>query len=168
MKATSDSIAYLNQYVYKPCGLLLQNLRVEKQNEEYEGSTFTLNEVFIRHRTAKITPKKIGQFVAIWEKDEHNDNRPFLYEHSPEFLVVNTFTNEHRGQFVFPRNVLREKGILSTPTQKGKMALRVYPVWDTPTSKQAVATQKWQLLYFLDFTEEINDTDVKRLYAMSN
>ncbi|GJM68894.1 hypothetical protein HMSSN036_11100 [Paenibacillus macerans] len=28
------------------------------------------------------------------------------------------------------------------------MAIRVYPGWENPTSKQAIETQKWQLAYF--------------------
>nr|WP_144503386.1 MepB family protein [Bacillus pumilus] len=39
--------------------------------------------------------------------------------------------------------------ILKTDTTKGKMAMRVYPSWDKPASKQAIETQKWQLEYFV-------------------
>ena len=35
------------------------------------------------------------------------------------------------------------------------MAIRVYPKWENPTSKQAIKTQKWQLAYFV----EANDAD---------
>lgn len=31
------------------------------------------------------------------------------------------------------------------------MAIRVYPSWDNPTSKQAIATQKWQSEYFMNY-----------------
>ncbi len=35
------------------------------------------------------------------------------------------------------------------------MAIRVYPSWENPTSKQAIETQKWQLAYFV----EMNNTN---------
>nr|WP_315117414.1 MepB family protein [uncultured Clostridium sp.] len=33
------------------------------------------------------------------------------------------------------------------------MAMRVYPIWDTPSSNQAIKTQKWQLPYFIDLSD---------------
>ncbi|WP_251476569.1 MULTISPECIES: MepB family protein [Planococcus] len=44
------------------------------------------------------------------------------------------------------------------------MAIRIYPIRDSPSSKQAIQSQKWQSSYFLDAsnpndlnTEKIND-----------
>lgn len=34
------------------------------------------------------------------------------------------------------------------------MVIRVYPAWDRPISKQAIATQKWQLGYFVETSED--------------
>lgn len=168
METIEHTISFLIKHIYTPVGLVLQELTAEEQNAEYEGCTFMLDESTVRFRTAKVTQKKIGQFVAIWEKDEHNKNRPFFYEQSPEFLVVNTFTVEHKGQFVFPKKVLLEKGVLSSKSKKGKMAIRVYPAWDTPASKQAIATQKWQQPFFLDFTEALHLERVEKLYEMKS
>ncbi|RCW39871.1 MepB family protein, partial [Paenibacillus prosopidis] len=50
----------------------------------------------------------------------------------------------------FPKDILLKHNILKTDTSKGKMAIRVYPSWDTLTSKQAIATQDWQLPYFIN------------------
>ena len=36
------------------------------------------------------------------------------------------------------------------------MAIRVYPIWDKPTSKQAMETQKWQLEYFVETNDANN------------
>ena len=38
------------------------------------------------------------------------------------------------------------------------MAIRVYPSWDQPTSKQARETQEWQLTYFADMSNPQNVT----------
>jgi|GEM_PF-3635531 len=42
-----------------------------------------------------------------------------------------------------------------THGKKGKMAIRVYPPWTTPTVKQAIKTQQWQLQYFFSFNTNI-------------
>ena len=39
------------------------------------------------------------------------------------------------------------------------MGIRVYPIWDSPISKAATETQKWQLPYFLD----LSNTNVVKL-----
>ena len=71
------------------------------------------------------------------------------------------------GQFIFPKNILIEKGILKTDDQDGKMGIRVYPRWDTPDNKQAIATQKWQLSYFIGLSGNnklYNEEILKLLY----
>ncbi|MDD5149384.1 MAG: MepB family protein [Flavobacterium sp.] len=44
--------------------------------------------------------------------------------------------------------------------------MRVYPIWDLTESKQAVKTQKWQLIYFLEipFDETLDINRAKLLY----
>ncbi len=73
-------------------------------------------------------------------------------------MVINTFTSEKiiYGQFVFPKEVLVKQNILKTATTtKDKMAIRVYPRWEKPTSKQAIETQKWQLEYFVEVMNKL-------------
>ena len=141
------------EYAYKPSGLAIQSFIKEGEGQEYNAAGFDLNGMGVKFRTGKITPTKIGQFVAFWEKDNNNKNRPFLFEEAPELLVVTTFKNNNEfGQFVFPKDILVKKNILRTTSTTGKMAIRVYPSWDTPTSKQALNTQKWQAPYFVDMS----------------
>ncbi|OKP96486.1 MepB family protein [Paenibacillus sp. P46E] len=67
--------------------------------------------------------------------------------------TLKTFKNENEfGQFVFPKDILLKQNILRSASTKGKMAIRVYPSWDSPSSKQAMKTQKWQLPYFVDMS----------------
>ncbi|MFE7820249.1 MepB family protein [Priestia megaterium] len=106
---------------------------------------------YIRFRVAKTTPNKVGQFVSFWEKDGAHKNQAFSYGKATDLLVINTFTSTNRfEQFIFPKEVLLKQKNLKTATTKGKMAIRVYPIWDKPTSKQAMETQKWQLEYFVE------------------
>ncbi|PFB99367.1 hypothetical protein CN296_11470 [Bacillus cereus] len=60
------------------------------------------------------------------------------------------------GQFIFPKEILLKEKILKTQNQKGKMAMRVYPIWDKPVSNQAKKSQQWQLQYFVDLSDSKN------------
>ena len=164
------ALEYVNENFYAPNHLTIKDTQEENQNSDYGAGIFQLNTKSVRFRVAKITPTKIGQFVAFWEKDLDNKNQAFSYGNAPDLLVINTFTNDDRyyGQFVFPKEVLVKQNILKTDTVKGKMAIRVYPSWDTPTSKQAIATQKWQLPYFVVLNNEDNTQTRKLLELYSN
>ncbi|MDT2814385.1 MepB family protein [Vagococcus carniphilus] len=125
-----------------------ENISYEKQNEDYEGMTFTINNQLFRSRLAKKTPTKKGYFVVFWEKDEDNINQPFLFDDSPQETLVFISDNEKRGVFKFPKEILLKKGILKGDKSKGKMGIRVYPEWESDLNQTAVKTQQWQLDYF--------------------
>ncbi|MFC6651224.1 MepB family protein [Paenibacillus rhizoplanae] len=84
------------------------------------------------------------------KKNAERKNQAFTYADAPDLLVINTFhpVSGELGQFVFPKDLLKKHGVLATDNAPGKMAIRIYPAWDTVTNKQAVATQTWQLPYF--------------------
>ena len=171
MNDFNKSLSYVCKKIYEPAGFVVQSMEEEKQNEKYGAGIFRLSATSIRFRVAKITPNKIGQFVAIWEKDDNNKNQPFSFDESPDFLVVTTFNNdEHFGQFIFPKTLLLEKGIVSGKHSKGKMGIRVYPDWDQPNNEQALNTKKWQEQYFVNFSEANDKTisRLKQLYGLKN
>jgi hypothetical protein len=153
MSNFNQIIEKLDSMIYKPNNLKITNLKEEKQNAEYAGGTFQLNNKAIRFRISKITPNKVGQFVSFWEKNEHMQNQAFSYESAPDLLVITCIDDNKIGQFVFPKKILLKEKILKTQDQKGKMAMRVYPSWDQPVSKQAKRSQIWQLHYFLDLSD---------------
>ncbi|ATP41080.1 mep operon protein MepB [Solibacillus sp. R5-41] len=167
MNQFSQAFTYINEVFYEPNHLTVTDVREETQNSEYGAGVFQLNCTSVRFRVAKITPTKIGQFVAFWEKDGTNKNQAFSAENAPDLLVINTFSHDQQsfGQFVFPKEVLVKHKILKSATTKGKMAIRVYPSWDTPTSKQATATQKWQLPYFV-VVDPQNSFNVQELISL--
>lgn len=162
-----EALKYLDSLFYSPNHLILTAVQEERLNHEYGAGRFQLLSKSIRFRVAKITPTKTGQFVAIWEKDDMNKNRPFSSEETPGFLVITVFkkNNKEFGQFVFPKEILIKKKILRSEFSEGKMAIRVYPSWDNPTSKQAMTTQKWQLLYFVDMSG-LDKEAIDRLLAL--
>ncbi|MFA1737891.1 MepB family protein [Lysinibacillus fusiformis] len=168
MNKFNETLTYVNELLYEPNHLIIKNIREETQNSEYGAGIFQLNSKSVRFRVAKITPTKVGQFVSFWEKDEANKNQAFSYENATDLLVINTFNNSGDfGQFVFPKEVLLKQKILKNADSKGKMAIRVYPSWDTPTSKQAIATKKWQSTYFvkIDATTSLSIHELLKLYS---
>lgn len=170
MKDFISALTHVNQRIYEPNGLAIKSIREEKQNAQYGAGTFQVNSKTVRFRVAKITSTKIGQFVAFWEKDINNKNQPYLYDEFPDLLVITTFKNEIEfGQFIFPKEILLEKDILRSSSTKGKMAIRVYPIWDSPSSKQAIQSQKWQLPYFVDVSNpnDLNTEKISDFYSFN-
>jgi len=150
--------------IYNKIGLQLSNVVTSIESEEYQGYTFTLNGCNIISRKAKITPKKAGQFVTFWKRNENKIIEPFNESDLIDFYVVNVEFENKSGQFVFPKSELISKGIISTLKKEGKRAFRVYPKWDTTISKQAIKTQKWQLKYFFEINNLTDQDEVKTLY----
>lgn len=162
------ALSYVNELIYKPTNLILKSVQEEKQNAKYGAGIFQLSSKTVRFRVANITPTKTGHFVAFWEKDEDTNNQPYSYAEAPDLLVITTFKSDSEfGQFVFPKEVLFTQNILKSNSTKGKMAIRVYPSWDIPTSKQAVKTQEWQLPYFVDLStpDNVSKEKITELYA---
>lgn len=140
------------------------NLQEENQNKEYEGLTFNIAQHTFRSRLAKKTPKKKGYFVVFWEKDKDNKNQPYAFDEMSEKLIVSIIDGQLIGQFVFPKLLLLQKGILKSENDKGKMAMRVYPSWERELNPSARKTQKWQAAYFIDLSNGIDNQQAAALY----
>lgn len=160
-----DLIAAGNM-VYTPAGFTWSTPLIEKESAEYGACTFRLNDLSILFRVAKITPTKIGQFVTLWKRTGQSPIQPFDLSDPFDFCVISAKKDDCLGQFIFPKSVLHDKGIVSKDGKGGKRAIRVYPAWDNPTSDQARKTQAWQLQYFLEIQENapIDFSWVKQLY----
>ncbi len=127
---------------------------IDPFNQEYEGFDFSVSQIRYRSRLAKKTPKKAGYFLAIWEKDLANKNIPFSAEAFPDYLIVNIIDGKRKGQFIFPKVLLKQQGILSSPTKLGKMAFRVYAPWDQDLNVSAMKTAQWQTPCFIELPAE--------------
>lgn len=136
--------------VYAPNHLNCSTPQIEVDNAEYGAYLFTLEGRRVKFRVAKITPTKIGQFVTVWKRVGKQPIQPYDALDPFDLLVISTRCGEFFGQFVMPKSVLVQQGILSAAGKDGKRALRVYPPWDQTTSRQAQNTQHWQLRYFLE------------------
>lgn len=155
----------VKELVYDPCEFQVHNFIKSNESEEYQACSFNLNDSSIVFRSAKITPKKIGQFVTIWKRNSEGITAPYHEEDNLDFIIINVRKEEYFGQFVFPKKTLIQKRIISTETKEGKRGMRVYPPWDIPDSKQALKTQAWQLNYFLMVDVKTNEfLKAKALY----
>lgn len=130
------------------------------RNQEYSAAYFGVNGLNIVYREAKITPKKIGQFVAVWKKKK-GINAPYDSTDNIDILIINVCQKDNIGQFIFDKEILIKKKILTHEEILGKMAFRVYPPWSKPISKQAITTQKWQLKYYVSLTDTSENNILK-------
>ncbi|MBV7392236.1 MepB family protein [Enterococcus sp. ALS3] len=156
----NNSLCYISQLTSRT----LQNIKFEHQNKDYEGSTFSIRNFTFRCRLGKLTPKKKGYFVAFWEKDSVGNNQAFSFQNYPNKLIVVIIDDSLSGQFVFPKEILLKKNILKSPGSKGKMAMRVYPDWETDLNTSATKTQNWQSKYFIDTSSIIDSEKLNTLY----
>jgi hypothetical protein len=140
---------------YAPCGYSVEQLQPELESADYAACTLLLNGQRVQYRAAKITPTKVGQFVTLWKRLGRGPIQPFDVGDPVDVFVVSTRSGARLGQFVFPKAVLVAQGVVAGADRpgSGKRALRVYPPWDTTTSRQAQRTQAWQLRYFVDLSE---------------
>ncbi len=143
--------------VYDKCGFDLINLKQNIESAEYGACSFELNGKTVQFRVSKITPTKTGQFVTIWKRNKDGITEPYNILDNFDFIIITSKSGDHFGQFIFPKSVLANKGVITSNGKAGKRGIRVYPPWDITTNKQAIKTQSWQTKYF--YTIENGATD---------
>ena len=67
-KMVHPDLLLAEDLIYKPSELILENLKIEDESEDYGAAEFTINHHSIKFRVGKITPTKIGQFVTFWKR----------------------------------------------------------------------------------------------------
>ncbi|MFF8692318.1 MepB family protein [Streptomyces sp. NPDC015144] len=145
-----DDLLAAKALVYDPGGYACSRPVPEPESAEYAACAFTLDGRSVRFRSARTTPTKVGQFVTVWQRSEEGPIRPFDMDDGVDLFVISCRDTNGFGQFVFPREVLCERGIVSRNGSGGKRGFRVYPPWVTTTSGQPHNTQAWQVRHFLD------------------
>ena len=158
------NLSEIKTKIYDKVDFQISEMSNELEGKEYDACRFELNGMKIISRSSKITPKKIGQFVTFWKRNEKGITEPYNIADQIDFYVINVKTENNFGQFVFPKSELINKGIISTERKDGKRGFRVYPKWDIAENKQAIKTQEWQLKYFYEINKLTNLSFVKELY----
>ena len=164
-----NNILLTQKELYSLYNLSYNNMIFEKESKEYSACTFKLNNFSVKFRQAKITPTKIGQFIRYWKRSVSQETVPFDNSDDFDFLIIATNFGIQVGQFIFPKSVLIEHKIISTPQTEGKRGFRVYPAWDKPDNAQAKKTQLWQLSFFFDITsKDLHLEKIKKLFCNPN
>lgn len=147
LKRIEDSIFSIRK-------ISISNLSREDECDAYHGTNFVLDQRNIKFRKAKITPKKVGQFVTLWRRNSNGNTEPFNVNDEFDFYLIVTEENDQFGFFFFPKDILSEKQILTNDNRTGKRGFRVYPDWSKTENKQAEKTKFWQQDYFINLTSE--------------
>lgn len=126
-------------------------LTEDQAGAAYFGFDFQLDNQRFKFRKAKVTPKKIGLFVALWKRGNDGQTIPFTADDHFDYYLISVEQEQHNGLFVFPKQTLIENCILTAGCQVGKRGFRLYPDWSIPTNKQATKSKEWQHTYFVDF-----------------
>ncbi|UYQ94412.1 MepB family protein [Chitinophaga horti] len=159
-KHLSDALQRAIKSAYDPSGWRVEEVSLHTESQDYAACSFTLNCQHVQYREAKITPTKAGQFVTTWKRDENGITIPFDSKDAIDFFIIAVRKDDHFGQFIFPKKILAEKGIITHEDSEGKRGFRVYPPWDAAPNRQAVKSQEWQVLYFVKMD---GDVDLRRL-----
>ncbi|WP_078857692.1 MULTISPECIES: MepB family protein [Streptomyces] len=160
-----DDLLRARALVYDPGGFTCSPAVPEAESADYGACGFTLDGLSVRFRVARTTPTKAGQFVTVWKRSASGPIQPYDAADPVDLFVVSSREGDRFGQFVFPREVLRERDIVSTNGAGGKRAFRVYPPWVTTTGRQAGRTQAWQVEHFLRLREG-EPVDMSRAHAL--
>lgn len=141
----------IDNEIWKPLGLAFSDGQADAGSKEYDGCMFRLDDFLILYRKAKITPRKTGQFVTVWKRDEEGKTTPFDIADDFDCWVIAVEQNEKFGIFVFPKSILSRHGIVSSDRKPGKRGFRLYSDFDVTLNKQAQSTRNWQKDFFINF-----------------
>lgn len=142
----------------------ISDFAIDAECLEYFGCSFKLDDLKIKHRQAKVTPKKVGLFVTLWKRNNENKTEPFNVNDPFDFYLIAANQEDYSGFFIFPKDVLSEKGILTNSKKEGKRGFRVYPDWTKTENNQATKTKAWQTNYFINCSNNSEDfTDILKV-----
>ena len=149
-----NEIYKLDDLIFKSLNYHLTEIHPDKEADEYFGFDFKINDIKIKFRKSKLTPKKIGQFVTFWKRDQNYKSVPFDIDDDFDFYIILMEENENAGFFIFPKFILEKEDLISSQLKTGKRGFRIYADWHFPNNKQAEKTKLWQRQYFIDLSDQ--------------
>jgi len=105
--------------------------------------------------------------VTFLKRKENGPIQPFHDSDSFDCFIVNIKTEKVLGQFIFPKSVLIQRGIISTATKEGKRAFRVYTELDKNLNKTAERTRFWQQEFFVLIQEPTDFKEIATKLSLS-
>lgn len=160
-------IEYITEFFKNNFNLETSEIKQDLSCKDYFGCDFMLNSLKIKFRVAKITPKKTGQFVTLWKRNKENITEPYTINDSFDFTIIYVENDLNKGFFIFSKEKLQEKDLISSETSSGKRGFRIYPEWDFVESKQAMKTKDWQVKYFFNL-QSPSKIDLERIQNILN
>ena len=151
-----DDLKLANLMAYIPSGIKIENVVEEKEGKEYGASKLDILEKQIIFRVAKLTPKKVGLFVAIWKRDG-SVTKPYDIDDNYDFFIISAREGQNFGHLILDKNTLLKYNLISSDEISGKRGFRIYPPWVNVTNKQAERSQIWQCKNFVSFSQ--NEAD---------
>lgn len=149
------TLYYCLKNFYQPASIVItKEPQIDKDSKraEYDACYLGLNNYKVLHLSAKITPKYLGGFVALWKRSlMTNKIEPIDTNDGIDFVIISFQDNNHIGQYIFNRDTLVRNKIFSTNNQKGKLSFRIYPSWIDAKTKSAQFSQRWQNQNYVSF-----------------
>jgi hypothetical protein len=141
---------------YIPSEIKIENVVKEKEGKDYGASKLDIFGKKINFRVAKITPKKVGLFVAIWKRDG-SVTKPYDIDDNYDLFIISAREGQNFGHLILDKKTLSKYNLISSDKTSGKRGFRIYPPWVNVTNKQAEKSQIWQCEYFVSFNQ--NEAD---------
>jgi hypothetical protein len=137
-------------------GLQASGVVLEQANAEYGAYRARVGRGLVRLRVGRLTPRKVGLFVAVWQRAADGGTEPLTSDDGVNVLIITVREEDRAGAFVFPAEALVQHGIVSVAGNGGKRGFRMYPPWSTTDNRQAMRTQRWQGAFFLDLSDPLH------------
>lgn len=145
------SFSALEEY-RRRAGVEISDAVAEEQGSDYESGVVEIGGGSWRIRTARVTPTKLGAFVAVWRRAPGGSTEPFSSADECDGLLVFVKDGARFGAFAFTREHLVNLGIVQSSRHPGKRGFRVYPSWCESLNAQATRTQRAQAGAFADLS----------------
>ena len=97
-------LSLLDEVILKPNHFAISNIEKDAECEEYLGFNFNINHLSVKFRKAKITPKKVGQFVTLWKRNTSKQTDPFDENDLFDFYIIATEDDKKNGYFIFSKS----------------------------------------------------------------
>lgn len=151
--STMAAVTFDALYRYAQTRNLSQlDVTAEEQGSDYQAGHVEIDGQCWRTRTARVTPRKPGAFVAVWRRNAHGKTEPFSIPDTCAGLLVFVEEDGRLGVFTFPDEALGKLGIYSSRQSAGKRGFRLYPAWSVGLNAQAARTQAKQAAFFEELT----------------
>jgi hypothetical protein len=153
--ASTTALTEFVETMCRPFGVHVSKIAHETESAAYAAARLTIDGERVVFRVAKMTPTKLGQFVTLWKRDTPAaEIAPIDGADDVASVIIWVSDASRAGVFVFARQTLLDHDVMSPEGRGGRRALRVYPPWIPAAmlNKQATATQRWQLPWFVAFS----------------